>query len=745
MMMDLMILIQLIVCSIILHPTSSSSLADIDWSTFIDLNIDIDVERSINLIKSLKIRNYWDTLKAEFRTGIVGDDIHDYLPPEYLVTLDKVITSHGNKKSSVKVTNVDINLLLPHMLIVTQYLSSVSLSSDELCQIYNAITGDYNTVSRIAPVKRIYDNITSSSTILSKERVLEQIIKQKKIEKLELQIEYINKLNSKLIENEKYKLSMLKSIHDEHNSNMIRIEDEKYFKLSMINNQTLLALDSRSMKYISKKKELLDSRLNKNFQYEKERMRGEISMSLEALHFRYSEERKQMISNEPIELNLLETKHKHAMESMEIITSTLFHELYLQVEALLTQDLEAVQIYIVYFLLVLIGLLTIYETIALLPLILFKTLSKKTVFQRAERVVCNNSSGNAVTLDDLIYERNIKATLNRFIQSTSHAIKIDAPMPNAILIGDSGTGKSITSSVITAQLGIPCISICEGDLEMLGSKAGVYIRDLFDGIKSSSSSVVVLIDGADASIKSRNSRKITQVSHSFYALLQSIRINSPRVSVIITTRLPIADIDIALLDRMDYTIVLGRPSILNRLNYALLYMDEHLNQFLTTESKEILLQNIDIREYIRSTGGSSDGESEGAPPPAYVALVNLIHNLHRGQPDPENDRPGLQPPTRAESSAAAIANVRSGRRRIKANNEDSFDISSHLCDFACATEGWSYRDLNKFILSLKAAILGTEQCLLTSHIFRGELDLMAVAINRTIAGSSKSSQSSSNR
>lgn len=142
----------------------------------------------------------------------------------------------------------------------------------------------------------------------------------------------------------------------------------------------------------------------------------------------------------------------------------------------------------------------------------------------------------------------------RSIASISSAAGSNYNLPNLLLIGPSGCGKSHVARYIAHHANIAHVTICGGDLLALGAGAGSFLRKLLDDCgRARKSSAVVVIDEADGILVNRkqllDGQGIILVNPSLYSILEATRCCSTRFSLILTTRLPVQEIDPALLDR----------------------------------------------------------------------------------------------------------------------------------------------------------------------------------------------------
>ena len=160
-------------------------------------------------------------------------------------------------------------------------------------------------------------------------------------------------------------------------------------------------------------------------------------------------------------------------------------------------------------------------------------------------------------------------------------------LPNVLLVGPPGTGKSMSAQALAERSGFPYVVVCGGDLLAVGGGSasasadpssaapGRYLREVLHGatVANSGKGFLVILDEVETIITDRGKRKdrldqelleeeeaqgernshVTTVSlesrECIHILLSMLRLNSAALGVIITTSLQLQFVDPALLDR----------------------------------------------------------------------------------------------------------------------------------------------------------------------------------------------------
>jgi SpoVK/Ycf46/Vps4 family AAA+-type ATPase len=327
-------------------------------------------------------------------------------------------------------------------------------------------------------------------------------------------------------------------------------------------------------------------------------------------------------------------------------------------------------------------------------------------------------------------------------------------IPNLLIIGSSGTGKSVLAHAIAEKLQASYVSICEADLEPLGINASYYLRNLFQSKYGASlweqkkKPFLIIIDGADLLIKPRKPKFISKSSKSvsprgtphayegskgsaiddqvcsncLYTLLNEMKVASPHVSLIITTNRSVGAIDSAILNRTDSILVLTKPSQLQRLRYILYNLPINVGQFLDDETIKIV-SDASLVQYLRSMNTNKSNEITNQ------LVRSIVNNIKKqSNNDPETDRPAS---LNLKVVTAPVATTNS----FDSYSNTTFELEICISKFVIMTDGWSFRELEKFLLSLRQEILSISyvdqdsKLVLTSMVFMKTLDLVGNSNN----------------
>lgn len=99
-----------------------------NWTVF-EKVADIDKQEVLNFLRNFPVHTYWDTLEGEYRTGAIGDRVATLSDKPRHVTLvnwvDKQVAQHG-KLVKFQHPVIDTNVLFTLMLVAIQHLAETS-------------------------------------------------------------------------------------------------------------------------------------------------------------------------------------------------------------------------------------------------------------------------------------------------------------------------------------------------------------------------------------------------------------------------------------------------------------------------------------------------------------------------------------------------------------------------------------------------------------------------------------------
>lgn len=181
-------------------------------------------------------------------------------------------------------------------------------------------------------------------------------------------------------------------------------------------------------------------------------------------------------------------------------------------------------------------------------------------------------------LDGVVLADDVRARLVQLAASTRSAKSNGAPFRHALLYGPPGTGKTLCAKRLAKASGLSYALMSGGDVGPLGANGVTALHALFRWARASDDGVLVFIDEAEAFLASRSKQQNRLTEHMRNALNAFLyQTGSPTSSfvIVLATNRP-ADLDPAVLDRVDETLYLGLPSLDARSSLLPLYYDRYL-------------------------------------------------------------------------------------------------------------------------------------------------------------------------
>lgn len=181
-------------------------------------------------------------------------------------------------------------------------------------------------------------------------------------------------------------------------------------------------------------------------------------------------------------------------------------------------------------------------------------------------------------LDGVVLADDVRARLVQLAASTRSAKSNGAPFRHALLYGPPGTGKTLCAKRLAKASGLSYALMSGGDVGPLGANGVTALHALFRWARASDDGVLVFIDEAEAFLASRSKQHNRLTEHMRNALNAFLyQTGSPTSSfvIVLATNRP-ADLDPAVLDRVDETLYLGLPSLDARSSLLPLYYDRYL-------------------------------------------------------------------------------------------------------------------------------------------------------------------------
>lgn len=260
---------------------------------------------------------------------------------------------------------------------------------------------------------------------------------------------------------------------------------------------------------------------------------------------------------------------------------------------------------------------------------------------------------------DIVLQPALQDHVRALAAVTSNTKKHGAPFRHMLFYGPPGTGKTMAAKRLARTSGLDYAILSGGDIAPLQGGAVTQLHDTFDWAEKSRKGLLLFIDEADAFLGRRSGNMSEGLRGALNAMLFRTGDQSKDFCVVLATNRP-ADLDPAVIDRMDEALEFDLPSKDERKKIIDIYYDK----YITKSSSELA-----------------------------SGFVDKLKNFF----------------LRRKSEADQI--------RVNGITD------AMLWEAAEKTEGFSGRELAKFMASVQAAVYGSHEPVLTPAIFENVLNL----------------------
>ena len=263
---------------------------------------------------------------------------------------------------------------------------------------------------------------------------------------------------------------------------------------------------------------------------------------------------------------------------------------------------------------------------------------------------------------DIVLQPKLQDHVRALAAVTSNTKKHGAPFRHMLFYGPPGTGKTMAAKRLARTSGLDYAILSGGDIAPLQGGAVTQLHETFDWAEKSRKGLLLFIDEADAFLGRRSGNMSEGLRGALNAMLFRTGDQSKDFCVVLATNRP-SDLDPAVIDRMDEALEFDLPS--------------------KDERKKII--DIYYDKYILKAGQETESSFSERVKDFFL---------------------------RRKSSADKI--------QVNGIND------SMLWAAAEKTEGFSGRELAKFMASVQAAVYGSHEPELTPAIFENVLNLKLV-------------------
>lgn len=540
----------------------------LDWSAYIEYDTYMNWNKSNNLIMQLPVYQYWDSGRADYEVGVLSDELKNIeIYQEFVSIIDKQTFVNGvvNVKKNVAVT--DIDSLLMHMvasiqnlnLNVTEYelwIEQLIKEKDDfalkIIRIAEETGKEWRTASEIRAMRHNVD---------LKIKTIEMLLQKEANRKIWKTANRVLKFNKK------------KEILRDHNITMSLLKEEEVSTLAseQINKTKALHELYESSILLDYELDIYDIESEHNASVAL--LNHSSTIELDAMLFRIQQETRSERENELLFVNLTLAKAKSSEMQIKMVIETIFQELMIY-GSMATENPVTVLTWSGAICGVLILLTVVSEVLIIAKFYILNRLYNK----KYQMVTSNANKTHAPLSAQASNDKEKKPSLNEIRISDSKDVfvnktnKLDADpscttrsdikpglctserlhdvvlsstsyaqfkqyltyfdvvgfndtkqngelcLPNALLSGPSGTGKSHSIAVLKSilhtnnqhytQCSYQVIIISGADLLALGpEEASNYLRELYIQHEKEQKKVITPKDGKDKNVLEQTENK----------------------------------------------------------------------------------------------------------------------------------------------------------------------------------------------------------------------------------------------
>jgi len=297
---------------------------------------------------------------------------------------------------------------------------------------------------------------------------------------------------------------------------------------------------------------------------------------------------------------------------------------------------------------------------------LVRETSRKPLVGRGSAAKEKSSEEVQKDFSDVVLQHELQDHVRALAAVTANTKRHGAPFRHMLFYGPPGTGKTMAAKRLARTSGLDYAILSGGDVAPLGGGAVTQLHETFDWSERSRKGLLLFIDEADAFLGRRSGNMSEGLRGALNAMLYRTGDQSRDFCVVLATNRP-ADLDPAVIDRMDEALEFALPEAAERKRILDIYFDKYVVKAGTTE------------------GGAGAGAQAGV----------------------------------IERISAWLKRRKSGADQIQVRGVGD----EELWAAAEATEGFSGRELAKFMASVQATVYGSHEPVLTGDMFKRVLEL----------------------
>jgi ATPase family AAA domain-containing protein 3A/B len=234
----------------------------------------------------------------------------------------------------------------------------------------------------------------------------------------------------------------------------------------------------------------------------------------------------------------------------------------------------------------------------------------------------------ASTLAGVVLNAGMSSRISEVALSVRNTRSHGANFRNLLFFGPPGTGKTLVAKRLARSSGLDFAVMSGGDVGPLGKDAVTELHRLLDWASRSSKGCLLFIDEADAFLASRARTAMSEDQrNALNALLYRTGTASRNLMLVMATNRP-GDLDGAVLDRVDESLLFDLPDKASRRALVALYFDEYITRAGSAGSagSKISVEQSSVNApYLDSVADRLAGYSGRAISKLFLALQGAVY------------------------------------------------------------------------------------------------------------------------
>lgn len=565
---------------------------------------------SLKKVRDVPIKYYefkFDSVEGRMQMGVLGVDAERYFPDSVEVIPTYSVPNRDRTKPNLQIKNfplVDKNVLFMHCLAALKELIGIVDGFESMIDALKNSGTDQKLVfdeiekrlSKEADAQLIEEKkyATQQALLAKKEEELESLLGEQERMRMMAELdeekgtfEYQEKLyNERIDREEKMSISRL--------NEALKFEAELAERRELLRRQTELELQSKRLEFDrdleQQKSKYQENQIVAEIQARAEQERANEDMTIRKIQLQATLDRRRFV------------------EGLEVVSKQVF-KVVNAIRADPAQFLRLIGIFVV--------ALALYYIIKEFSSILRQhvqsrlgrpTLVRETSytwsselsayftfpFFRKESLQIGLEHINKSFRDVILSSRD-KDNVIQLALSTRNTKQSGAPFRHILLHGPPGTGKTLIARRLAECSGMDYAIMSGGDIGPLGDDAVNQLHGLFRWANRSRKGLLVFIDESEAFMGSRekNSMQSSHVRHALNALLYQTGTQSKSFMLVLATNRP-EELDPAVLDRIDVSILIDLPAVSQRKDLVNLYMHQIVVDIAKKSTQSSFLKKIVI-------------------------------------------------------------------------------------------------------------------------------------------------------